>query len=82
MDAMLVPLLKGTEAQIAGSLHLSWDQLDNDGLLGCMASAARDNVPLDVVAEAVQRLLGLMLAISKSADANKVCGSFGSLLRR
>lgn len=69
---MLVPLLKGTEQQVASSSPLSWDQMEVDSLLGCLAAAARDNVPLEVVAETVHRLLGLMLAISKTAEANKV----------
>ncbi|KAK9800184.1 hypothetical protein WJX73_005397 [Symbiochloris irregularis] len=72
VDALLVPLLKGTEQQVVQTLHLTWDQLEIDGLLACMAAAARDTVPLEIVAEAVHRLLGLLLAISKAADANKL----------
>ena len=72
VDAMLIPLLKGTEHQVASSPHLAWDQLEIDTLLACMAAAARDNVPLDIVAETVHRLLGLMVAINKAAEANKV----------
>ena len=72
MDAMLVPLLKGMDQQVASNPNISWDQLEIDGVMACIAAAARDNVPLEIVQETVHRLLGLMLAISKAADANKV----------
>ena len=72
VDALLDPLLDSVEKAIPQSQHLTWTTMELEDLYALLKSAAQTNVALTKCSSAVARLLGLMLAIHVTAQANKV----------
>ena len=72
VDAVLDPLLDSVEKAIPQSQHLTWATMELEDLYTLLKAAAQTHVALKKCSNAVESLLGLMLAIQKTAQANKV----------
>ena len=69
---MLDPLLDSVEKAIPQSQHLTWATMELEDLYTLLRASAQTQAAMKKCSNAVESLLGLMLAIQKTAQANKV----------